>query len=199
VIPHGHYIGWYPDATSQSEARSHFNIPDSEYVYLYFGAIRSYKGLENLLQTFKTLPSGRLIIAGKPHDSVIEWLLRQWAGKDPRISLHLSFIPDEKVTSFFECADSVVLPFSDVLTSGSVILALSMGRPVIATALGCLPELISDRFGLLFDTDSPDGLRKAMIDIRLRQYISEDIKSYMLENHDWLEIAKRYRSPYHST
>jgi glycosyltransferase involved in cell wall biosynthesis len=74
-----------------------------------------------------------------------------------------------------------------------------MGRPVIATALGCLPELISDRFGLLFDTDLPDGLRKAMIDIRLRQYISEDIKSYMLENHNWLEIAKRYRSPYHST
>lgn len=198
VIPHGHYIGWYPDPPSKSEARAHFNIPDSEYVYLYFGVIRPYKGLEKLIHTFKKLSFGRLIIAGKPHNLQIESLIRQLSEKDPRISLHLSFIPDTLVTSFFECADSVVLPFSDVLTSGSAILALSLGRPVIAPALGCLPELISDRFGLNFDADSPEGLRDAMIDIRLRQYSSEEIKRSMMKNYDWLEIAELYRGPYGS-
>ena len=92
----------------------------------------------------------------------------------------------------------MVLPFSDVLTSGSAILALSLGRPVIAPALGCLPELISDRFGLNFDADSPEGLRDAMIDIRLRQYSSEEIKRSMMKNYDWLEIAELYRGPYGS-
>jgi len=198
VIPHGHYIGWYPDRLSKIEARDYFKIPDSEYVYLYFGAIRPYKGLEKLIQTFKKLSSGRLIIAGKPHNLQIESLIRQLSEKDPRISLHLSFIPDTLVTSFFECADSVVLPFSDVLTSGSAILALSLGRPVIAPALGCLPALISDRLGLIFDADSPEGLMEAMVDIRLRQYSAEEIKRSMMKNYDWLEIAKLYRGPYGS-
>lgn len=198
VIPHGHYIGWYPDAPSKSEVRAHFRIPDSEYVYLYFGAIRPYKGLEKLIHTFQKLTSSRLIIAGKPHDSQTEALIRQWSEKDPRIFLHLSFVPDERVTSFFECADAVVLPFSDVLTSGSAVLALSLGRPVIAPALGCLPELVSDRLGLLFDADSPDGLRDAMTDIRCRKYSPNDIKTHMLKNYDWMDIATRYRGPYHS-
>lgn len=198
VIPHGHYIGWYPDRLAKIEARDYFKIPEAEYVYLYFGAIRPYKGLEKLINTFKKLPTGRLIIAGKPHNSQIELMIRQLSENDPRISLHLFFIPDQMVTSFFGCTDAVVLPFSDVLTSGSAILALSLGRPVIAPSRGCLPELISDRFGLIFNADSPDGLRDAMIDIRLRQYSSEEIKKSMMKNYDWPETAKLYREPYGS-
>lgn len=196
VIPHGHYAGWYPGCPSRSEARAHFGIPESEYVYLCFGAIRPYKGLERLIPSFRRTLSGRLIIAGKPLNPQMEASIRQLCENDPRISLHLSFISDPLVTLFFECADTVVLPFSDVLTSGSAILALSLGKPVIAPALGCLGELISDRFGLLFDPESPQGLESAMIDIRHRQYPSEEIKKHMRVCYDWLDIAKRYRALY---
>jgi len=196
VIPHGHYAGWYHENTSRSEARAYFNIPESEYVYLYFGSIRPYKGLERLIRTFRTLPAGSLVIAGKPSDSRAEGKIRKWCRDDPRISLHLSFIPDAQVPCLFECCDSVVLPFSDVLTSGSAILALSLGRPVIAPSLGCLPELVSGRLGLLFDPESPSGLENSMTEIRHRHYSSEEIKSHMREHYDWRDIAKCYGALY---
>jgi len=196
VIPHGHYMGWYSGHPSKSEARAHFNIPDSDYVYLYFGAIRPYKGLEKLIETFKQLPNGRFIIAGKPHNAQVESLIRQLSEEDSRISLHLSFIPDQMVTHFFSCADAVVLPFTDVLTSGSAILALSLGKPVIAPTIGCLPELIMGSAGLLYDDENPEGLKDALINVRLQQYHPEEIRGSMMENYDWLEIAKLYRGPY---
>ena len=41
----------------------------------------------------------------------------------------------------FSAADLVVLPFSDIMHSGSAILALSFNKPVLVPARGSLPEL----------------------------------------------------------
>jgi glycosyltransferase involved in cell wall biosynthesis len=55
-----------------------------------------------------------------------------------------------------------VLPFRNVTTSGSAILAMSLGKPVLTTALGCLPELVSDETGLLYDPAQSNALAQAM-------------------------------------
>jgi glycosyltransferase involved in cell wall biosynthesis len=55
-----------------------------------------------------------------------------------------------------------VLPFRDILTSGSAILALSHGRPVIAPALGCLPETLPADATILYDPTAPDALANAI-------------------------------------
>ena len=51
--------------------------------------------------------------------------------------LALRYIPDAELQVWLRAADVVVLPFRDILTSGSAILALSFGRAVVAPALGC--------------------------------------------------------------
>jgi beta-1,4-mannosyltransferase len=51
-VTHGHYIGYYPPGKSMSEARREFNIPDDAFVFLNFGLIRAYKGVEGLIETF---------------------------------------------------------------------------------------------------------------------------------------------------
>jgi glycosyltransferase involved in cell wall biosynthesis len=56
----------------------------------------------------------------------------------------------------------VVLPFRDILTSGSAILALSHGRPVIAPAMGCLPGTLPADATFLYDPDAEDALAGAI-------------------------------------
>ena len=79
------------------------------------------------------------------------------------MSAHIKFIPDEEVQVFFHAADVVILPYRAVLTSGSAILAISFGKPVVAPALGLITDLIRDgEDGLLYDPDEPGGLLRAM-------------------------------------
>jgi beta-1,4-mannosyltransferase len=62
---------------------------------------------------------------------------------------------------FLRAADAVVLPYRDVLTSGSAILAMTFGLPVVAPRIGCLPEAL-DGCSILYDPDRPPGLRAAL-------------------------------------
>jgi len=164
VIPHGSYLGAYPDTITGAQARERLSLPPTGPVLLFLGAVRGYKGTDDLVAAFRALtdPDARLLIAGRPRGAGIEEHLGAAAAADPRIRLHLGFVPDEELQVWLRAADVVVLPFRDILTSGSAILALSFGRPVIAPALGCLPETVPASAGLLYDPDAPDALPEAL-------------------------------------
>ena len=152
VIPHGSYIGYYKNDVSRKEARVKLNLPQSDFVFLFFGMVRNYKGLKQLLSSFGEIstinPSARLIIAGKPLNAQIKEELENICGE--RISLFLQYIPDDEVQFFFNAADAVVLPYQNILTSGSALLALSFGRPLIVPNMGCIPELITQNNGFTY-------------------------------------------------
>ena len=77
------------------------------------------------------------------------------------------------------------------MTSGSVILALSRARPVIAPALGYLPTVVSHGSGLLYDPEQEDPLLKAMEEIR--GWDHEAASAAALETvrrFDWDKIAE---------
>ena len=99
-------------------------------------------------------PGARLLIAGRPRGGASTTRLAAAAAADRRIRLPLRFVPDDELQVWLRAADVVVLPFRDILTSGSAILALSFGRPVVAPALGCLPETVPTA-GVLYDPDAP--------------------------------------------
>lgn len=152
VIPHGSYLGYYKNNVSRKEARDKLNLPQSDFVFLFFGMVRNYKGLKQLLSSFGdicTLNSrARLVIAGKPLNAQIAEELQNICGE--RISLFLQYIPDDEVQFFFNAADAVVLPYQNILTSGSALLALSFGRPLIVPNMGCIPELITQNNGFTY-------------------------------------------------
>jgi glycosyltransferase involved in cell wall biosynthesis len=60
------------------------------------------------------------------------------------------YAPHERVPLYFAAADVVVLPFRQVTTSGSAVLALSLGRPVVAPRIGALRDLPVD-VGFLYE------------------------------------------------
>jgi glycosyltransferase involved in cell wall biosynthesis len=129
---------------------------------LFLGALRPYKGLEDLIQAFKDMPEDvRLLVAGVATPEYGRHI-RSLCGPDPRIVARTELVPEDELQVYYAAADAVVLPFRRVLTSGSAVGAMSFGRAVIAPATGCLPELIDERSGILYQGSGPDALLTAL-------------------------------------
>ena len=165
VVPHGNYIESYPADISRADARTRLGLPADATVFLHIGNIRPYKNVAGLVETFERLPGDdlRLLIAGRPpaDDRAREQLERACATA-PRVDATFEFIPADELQIYLRAADAVVLPFTEILTSGSVVLALSFGRPVIAPRRGCIPETVGECDDLLYDPAQPDGLDRAL-------------------------------------
>ncbi|HEX3974769.1 MAG TPA: glycosyltransferase family 4 protein [Solirubrobacteraceae bacterium] len=157
VVPHGAYLESYSEA-SRPESRRRLQLPQDARIAMFFGQIRAYKGVDDLIPaweeaTGKTTGSGTvtpfLLIAGKCDDEADRRRLQRAVGEVGG-RFDEGYAPHEKVPLYFAAADVVVLPFRQVTTSGSALLALSLGRPVVAPRVGALRDLPAD-VGFLYD------------------------------------------------
>ncbi|HEY8415837.1 MAG TPA: glycosyltransferase family 4 protein [Thermaerobacter sp.] len=164
VIPHGHYVGVYGDVRSREEARARLGLEPDAVVFLYLGAIRPYKGVPHLVRAFRRLDQTavRLAVAGRPATDDLRTEIEAASQGDPRIRLFLQHVPDADIPVFMGAADAVVMPYEDIFTSGTVILAMSHGRAVIAPRRGCLAEVVDPEGGFLYSPDDPAGLERAL-------------------------------------
>jgi glycosyltransferase involved in cell wall biosynthesis len=203
VIPHGHFIDVYPNALGRSAARQQLGIAEENFVYLFFGNVRPYKGLENLLQAFKALRGAHLtlLLAAKVYNDYGDRFVEQARQTDPRILVCPSrFFANEEFQLYFNAADVSVLPFLDVLTSGSTITALGFGLPVIVPPAGCLPELVDERMAILYDQQQPDALQEAMLAMQQRDLATARQAAYArAQSLGWDEIARLTLTAYQST
>lgn len=143
VVPHGHYRGVYSDSVTRQEARRRLGIaPDSPMV-AYLGLIRPYKNVPLLIRTFRQLdnPKAALCIAGKPHTPEMAREIESAVGGDPRVKTALGFVAADDVQVYLRAADLAVLPFSEILNSGSALLALSFDCPILIPRKGAMQEL----------------------------------------------------------
>jgi glycosyltransferase involved in cell wall biosynthesis len=166
VIPHANYIGAFPEpAASREQLRAALEIPANGFVYLAFGLIRGYKRLPLLVEQFGQLDGEdlRLIIAGPPSQPEELASVQRAAARDARVIVRAEYIPDAEVAELHLAADAAVLAYSDLFSSGALLLALSFGLPAIAPAAGTSGELFSSPAVELFHSDD---LRDAMIRVR---------------------------------
>lgn len=174
VVDHPNYIGWYPNTITRAVARRKLALAEDSIVFTFFGGIYPNKGIEILIQAFrKTQVSNfRLVIAGKAGKSseAYSQTLKEMAEGDERISFYFNYIPDDEVQIFMNATDIVVLPFTKILTSGSTILAMSFGRPVIIPKVGCLPELVDSGVGWQFEPDDPDSLAETIQSVAISDF-----------------------------
>jgi len=154
AIPHGHYIGHYENRVDRAAARQSLGIGNGEFVFLFLGWLRPYKGIPELLDAVEGLPA-RLLIAGEARDPAFVESLRVPAN----VEIHSGAVQDDRLQLYLNACDVVVLPYRRILTSGAVILAMSFARPCIAPRLGCMPETLDDRGAFLYD---PGALREAL-------------------------------------
>jgi len=163
-IEHGHWIGYYLNTMPCNVARSRLGLNESEYVFLFIGLCKPYKNLEGLIHAFEQLPGNPvLVIAGQFQDRTYEATIRAAISRSRnRIILHAGIVPHENMQVYLRACNAVATPYTEILSSGSAMLALSFGRPVIAPALGGLKDLVVEGCGFLYDPSKPEGLRQAM-------------------------------------
>ncbi len=191
IIPHGHYRGAYARPSSKADCRDQLGLPRDRFTFLFFGSVRVYKNVPLLIEIFRSLEDRdvQLVIAGQPGHGISADELSQMCAGDDRISLKLEFIPDDAVPQYFGAADAVVLPFDSILNSGSVLLAVSFNRVVLAPSLGALPEiqaLVGEHWLHLYEGSlSPEMLTG------LRKVVPPDDAEVDLAAFEWNSIADR--------
>ena len=195
VIPHG--------PISSSLTVGSLRTPgagDRPREFLFFGHIREYKGVDDLLAAFLAMPddvAAHLTIAGQCHDPRLRSRLHALARRGgSRVQLRLEHVPGDEVAQLLGAADVVVLPFRQVSTSGSAMLALSHGRPLIVPDLAGLTDL-PEQAVLRYDGEVArlvDALVSlAYADNETLAAMSAAALSYASET-TWQEIAERTMS-----
>ena len=150
-----------------SEARAKLGLTSTR-VLLFFGLVRAYKGVTTLLEAFAELaredPDVTLVIAGECYEPAATYRARIDAlGLTSRVRLLDRFIPNEEVAAYFAAADMVVLPYHRASQSGVIPISYAMGRPVVATHVGGLPEVVfEDETGYLVAPQDPAALVAAV-------------------------------------
>lgn len=196
IISHGHYLD-LPPLPGKKEALRLFELNEGDRYLLFFGMIKQSKGLDILIDAMKHLPPDvHLIVAGRPRDvsySDYEDMIRErdLAG---RVHAFTRYITNEERAAFFSIADLVILPYRKIYQSGVMLLAMSYGRPVIASDLAANKETITDgKNGWLFDSGDVSQLAEkigfALENNTAAGVVTESAKEYLRRHHDWSAIA----------
>lgn len=149
VIPHGPFAPGSP--AGQIPPPGQGTWPRR---FLFFGRLEAYKGIEDLLAAFAAIPAdvpAELSIAGECRDPALLSALSDAArSAERRVTLRLGRVPEGDVGRLMAGADAVVLPYRRVTTSGSAILALCHGRPLIVPDVAAFAD-VPDRAVIRYD------------------------------------------------
>lgn len=118
-------------------------------VILFFGSIRPYKGLMELLEAFALvrdrIPRARLAIVGRPYGSwePYEETIRRLK-LESSVTARLGYVPEAEVPTVLAQARLVCLPYREIDMSGVLLLAMAAGLPVVASNVGGIKEVLKD-------------------------------------------------------
>lgn len=124
TILHSHYRDWYKDLGHDGSEPGRL---------LFFGLLRPYKGIEELLRAFGAAddPGLRLVIAGRPMDAGLRDQIEDMERQDPRVTARLEYLDDTQLADEISRAELIVLPYRRLHNSAAALLALSLNRPVL--------------------------------------------------------------------
>lgn len=165
---HPTYNAFKLENMSRQEAREQLHL-SGEKVLLFFGFVRKYKGLKYLLQAMprisRELSDVKLLIVGDFDNDKHEYMemIQEWKIQE-YIEIHDGYIPDKEVEKFFAASDVVVLPYESATQSGIVQIAYGFEKPVIASNVGGLPEVVTDgKTGFITNAKDSDDLAEKVI------------------------------------
>ena len=153
-IQHPNYIGVYPETADKSTKNS-----DDILNILYVGQVNKYKNIDLLIDAVTALNNNKihLHIAGNCKDKEYKDYLAD-TSQNKNISFDFRFIPDNELVEIISNNDIVALPYSfeSSLNSGTIFLAFSYKKTVIAPMIGTLKEFSDSSFFYGYDYKTED-------------------------------------------
>lgn len=145
VTRHGHYRAVLAETPDPSAARRRLELEDSQRVIATVGKLRPYKGVFDLLEAMKAVeaPGCHIVVAGEPEDANTRGRLLSYA-RYSWCTVIDRRLDDEELLAVVSASDLVVLPYRNVLNSGSALYALSANRPIAVPSGDSFRELAGD-------------------------------------------------------
>ena len=162
VIPHGNY-----DIYLHSKKEHHVIKTDNEVRVLLIGRMVKYKGLEILEKAspeiIRAFPNAKIVFAGAGPELN---RLKETLEKNSCFEIINKRLSSSEFANETERASLLVLPYLEASQSGPLNLAFSFKKPVVATKVGAIPEVLEHgREGLLIPPNDPGALAEAVIQI----------------------------------
>jgi glycosyltransferase involved in cell wall biosynthesis/SAM-dependent methyltransferase len=198
VIPHG---AWIPEA-DRNAFRNRLGLDEFQPLIGVFGFLKPYKRIAESLRAFRRLtrivPMARMILVGEPHPEFpVEAMIRSM-----NLSTHvrvIGFAPIEDFTGYLGACDVVLnLRFPTVgESSGSMLRALGLGKPVLVSEIGSFAEFPEDVCLKVPVGPGEEDLIFEYLNLlasrpEVRREIGERARRYVAEECNWPSVAGWY-------
>ncbi len=202
VTPHGDYFGVYPEINDQIPSlKQELSIPEESKAIVFLGQIRPYKNILELISAFNNLDSSiddaYLIIAGNCKDEVLKEQITSASKANNKIILHFGFVEDRNIARYLSAATLTVLPYREILNSGSCLLALSLGCPVLSPNMGSLAE-VSEIVGKNYHRTYDGKLTSIELQNSLNAFSGKRVDKSALSYFSWKSVATMTVNAYKS-
>jgi len=207
VIPHGNYLHVIRDVPLRKDARKELGIGLNKKILLFFGQIKRAKGLDLLIRAMPEVvaehPDVLLLIAGKTWRTDFSQYQEQInvLGIREQCLSRIQYIPDSDVPLYYAACDLVVLPYRKIYQSGVLLMAMSYGRPILASDLPGMAEVIDEgETGFLFPSENAYALSNKIIqllnDPEDLEHVARKGLQHMKECHSWFEVGRQTHTCY---
>lgn len=175
-------------------ARETLGLRQDDEIVLYVGRLVPEKGLRELLHATRRLakerPQARVVMVG---DGPMQAELAAAMAAEPGLPLQLAGAqaPTE-VARWMVAADLVTLPSYSEGHPNVLVEALACGRPVVATPVGGIPEVVDAASGLLVPARDADALAEGLIAALSRSWDEAALAKRF--SRDWQQVARETRA-----
>lgn len=205
LIPHGNESLFLKNTSGlkkREDLRELYKITADELVVLFFGTLIPSKGVYDLIDAFaqaRVNCKAKLVIAGYPSKFIDLQQLRKQIkehGLAEDVVLDLRYLPIESIGQLMDLATVVVFPYRSSTQSGALQVAYTFGRPVIASSVGGISEVVEDgRSGFLVPPKRPDKLAERIEHVlsspKIREEMGVHARHLSETRYSWKPIAEK--------
>lgn len=204
-IPNGVDVSKFKQI-GKAEARQKLDLPQDKFIIVSTRRFSPKNGIRFLAQALhlvrQEIPEVLCIFCGNLPDAK-DWPVVTEIVDTHKLSSAVRFegaVPNEKIYLYLNAADLVVLPSLMEATSISGLEAMAVGRPLVGTSIGGIPQLIeNETSGILVEPADAQSLADGILRIKRLDKLEEMgncAREIVMTEFTWEIIAKRFTTFY---